>query len=59
MVDLSRPCDSCGDMIGGAGKCCPHCQIYLCFVCSYKLMDIQKKMPVECPMCGQLLVYPE
>jgi hypothetical protein len=57
MVDLCRPCDACGGMIGGAAKCCLKCQIYFCFVCSWQLMNSQNKYPVECPMCGQPLVY--
>jgi hypothetical protein len=59
MVDLSRPCDSCGKSIGGAGKHCPKCQIYFCYACSYYLMSIQKKLPVDCPVCGGELTFLE
>ena len=59
MVDLSRPCDACGGMVGGAAKYCLKCQIYFCFVCSWQLMNSQSKFPVECPLCGEKLVYYE
>jgi hypothetical protein len=52
MVDLTRPCDDCGNIIGGGYHFCPKCQFYLCFLCSMKLLDVQKKMPIECPICG-------
>ncbi|MGA2524756.1 MAG: hypothetical protein ABSF65_11480 [Candidatus Bathyarchaeia archaeon] len=52
MPDLSRPCDACGEMIGGGFHNCPKCQIYFCLLCSYELMRVQKKLPIECPMCG-------
>lgn len=55
MVDLSRPCDACGKMIGGGFKYCPKCQIYLCFLCSYQLMCSQNKFPIECPMAVENL----
>ncbi|HKM59419.1 MAG TPA: hypothetical protein VJY36_00955 [Candidatus Bathyarchaeia archaeon] len=52
MPDLSRPCDGCGKMIGGGFHNCSKFQIYFCFLCSYELMSVQKKLPIECPMCG-------
>jgi hypothetical protein len=55
MIDLTRPCDSCGKIIGGGFKHCPECQIYLCHLCSIKLIDIQSKFPIDCPMCGEKL----
>jgi DNA-directed RNA polymerase subunit RPC12/RpoP len=57
MVDLTRPCDACGKMIGGGFKHCPKCQIYFCFLCSYELMVFQKKLPLICPMCGGKLMW--
>jgi hypothetical protein len=27
-IDLTRPCDVCGKMIGGSFKYCPKCNIY-------------------------------
>jgi DNA-directed RNA polymerase subunit RPC12/RpoP len=53
MVDLTRACDAYGDMIGGGFKCCPKCQIYFCSLCLYGLMDIQNKLPIKCPICGE------
>jgi hypothetical protein len=47
MLDLSRPCDACGKMIGGGFKYCPKCQIYFCFTCWIELMYIQGKLPLE------------
>jgi hypothetical protein len=55
MVDLSRPCDACGGMVGGDAKCCYKRQTYFCFVCSWQLMNSQNKFPVECPMWMQNL----
>ena len=51
-VDLSRPCDACGKMIGGGFHHCPKCKIYYCFYCLNKLIDLQKKIPAKCPMCN-------
>jgi rubrerythrin len=59
MVDLSRPSNAFGKRIGGAGKHCSKCQIYFCFVCSFELISIQKKYPVECPACGKELTFLE
>ena len=56
-VDLTRPCDACGKIIGGGFKHCLKCNIYLCFLCGYKLLDIQCKFPIECPMCGEKFEY--
>jgi len=53
MVDLTRPCDACGKIIGGGFHLCSKCQIYLCFLCSYKLLSVQNKCPIECPMYGK------
>jgi hypothetical protein len=50
--DLTRPCDACGKMIEGGFKSCPKCQIYFCFTCCIELMYLQRKSPIECPMCG-------
>jgi hypothetical protein len=60
VFDIFRICDACGQEIGFTHKYCPKCQIYLCNLCSLKLMlDIQKKFPTMCPMCGRELMYPE
>ena len=48
-VDLTRPCDACGKMIGGFFKYCPKCNIYFCYICWYQLMCLNK---LFCPMCG-------
>jgi hypothetical protein len=58
MLDLSRPCDACGKMIGGGFKHCPKCQIYFCFLCGIELLYSQNKLPLECPMCGGKLFIP-
>jgi len=58
MLDLTRPCDACGKMIGGGFKRCPKCQIYFCLACWIELMYSQGKLPLECPMCGGKLEYP-
>jgi len=33
MVNLSRPFDACGKLIGGGFYCCSNCKIYFCFYC--------------------------
>jgi hypothetical protein len=56
MLDLFIPCDACGrEPMGGGGKCCPKCNIHFCFPCTLELMYLQKKLPLECPMCGEKL----
>ena len=57
-VDLTRPCDACGKMIGGSFKHCPNCNIYLCNVCWFNLMYMQKNAVLVCPMCGEKLIFP-
>jgi len=52
MVNLTRLCDACGNMIGGGYYHCSKCQIYFCFYCSTQLSWIQKELPLKCPMCG-------
>jgi hypothetical protein len=53
MTDLlARPCDACGDKIGGGYSHCPKCNIYLCLVCSLDLQKMTNEFPVKCPMCG-------
>jgi rubrerythrin len=52
LTRLRQYCDAVGKPIGGGFKHCPKCQIYFCFLCSYELMCAQKKLPLECPMCG-------
>ena len=51
MVDLTRPCEACGKMVGGALKHGPKIQIFRCYTCWIELMYFQKKSPLECPMC--------
>ena len=50
-LDLTRPCDACGGMIGGGFKQCPKCQIYFCYLCSIEPNAIQKELSIKCPMC--------
>ena len=52
MVNLSRPCDSCGKYVGGGVHHSPKCKIYLCFYCAIQIMTKQHKFPATCPMCG-------
>jgi len=53
MIDLSRPCDACGRMVGGGVEYCPKCQIYLCFICCHHLRNQQKEITIriDCPRC--------
>jgi hypothetical protein len=55
MVDLTRPCDACGNFIGGGYYHCPKCKIHFCFYCAMQLLFFQNSMTVTlfCPMCDQ------
>ncbi len=54
-VDLTRPCDACGKRVGGGEHYCTKCHIHLCFLCSLELIFKFRKVPIECPMCGNKL----
>jgi hypothetical protein len=51
-VDLSRPCDACGETPVGGGAHCLKCNIYFCFLCMIEYMYYVKELPLKCPMCG-------
>ena len=59
MVDLSRPCDSCGRMIGGGFYCCTKCKIYFCFYCTLQLPTIPKTIKKDCPVLKDLSPDPK
>jgi hypothetical protein len=50
-IDLARPCDACGRLVGGGYSVCPKCKIYLCLCCRVDIMYKTKIYPVKCPMC--------
>jgi hypothetical protein len=54
-VDLTGPCDACGKQPVGGGAHCPKCNIHFCFTCMVKLIYLQKKLPLRCPMCDEKL----
>ncbi|MCW4053688.1 MAG: hypothetical protein NWE84_02050 [Candidatus Bathyarchaeota archaeon] len=51
-ADLSRPCDACGNPIGGGFKHCKKCNIWFCFYCGTALMNYTGDFPLKCPMRG-------
>jgi hypothetical protein len=55
--DLTRPCDACGQMVGGGVHYCPKCKICFCGNCHFELLYQQRKKYTKstllvCPMCG-------
>ena len=61
--DLTKPCDACGNMVGGGVRWCPKCKICFCGNCyssfvSNQVLEDLKNIHLHCPMCGTQFEFP-